>query len=36
MSGAAWVGASVVVDGLEESTVRRHLNLRSIIHIRDL
>ncbi|BDZ49429.1 adenine phosphoribosyltransferase [Frondihabitans sucicola] len=36
MSGAAWVGASVVVDGLEKSTVRRHLNLRSIIHIHDL
>ena len=36
MSGADWIGASVVVDGLEESAVRRHLDLKSLVHIRDL
>lgn len=36
MSGADWVGASVVVDGLEESAVRRRLDLKSLVHIRDL
>jgi adenine phosphoribosyltransferase len=36
MSGAAWVGASVVVDGLAESAVRRQLDLKSLVHIRDL
>lgn len=36
MSGATWVGASTVVDGLEESALRRQLNLRSLVHIREL
>jgi len=36
MSGASWVGASVVVDALEESSLRRQLSLRSLLHIRDL
>ncbi|MCY7403139.1 MAG: hypothetical protein LH475_00635 [Cryobacterium sp.] len=36
MSGATWIGASVVVDGLEESALRRQLNLRSLVHIREL
>ncbi|MEV5041304.1 adenine phosphoribosyltransferase [Microbacterium sp. LMI1x-1-1.1] len=36
MSGAKWCGAAVVVDGLESSAVRRDLNLRSLLHVRDL
>ena len=36
MSGATWVGASVVVDGLHESVLRRQLNLRSLVNIREL
>jgi len=36
MSGAAWIGAAVVVDGLEDSAIRRRLDVRSIVHIRDL
>lgn len=36
MAGARWCGAAVVVDGLENSTARRALNLRSLLHIREL
>lgn len=36
MSGAVWIGAAVVVDGLEESAIRRQLNLHSLVHIREL
>lgn len=36
MSGAQWIGAAVVVDGLERSDLRRSLRLRSLLHIRDL
>jgi adenine phosphoribosyltransferase len=36
MSGASWVGASVIVDGLDESAIRRQLALKSLVHIRDL
>lgn len=36
MSGATWVGASVVVDGLHESAARRQLHLRSLVNIREL
>ncbi|TAJ47285.1 MAG: adenine phosphoribosyltransferase [Herbiconiux sp.] len=35
-SGATWVGAAVVVDGLERSHLRRALNLRAVLNIRDL
>lgn len=33
---ASWVGAVVVVDGLESSATRRGLNLRGLLHLRDL
>ena len=36
MSGAHWIGAAVVVDGLERSDLRLSLRLRSLLHIRDL
>lgn len=36
MSGATWVGGSVVVDGLEDASLRRQLNIRSLLHIREL
>ena len=36
MSGAQWVGASVVVDGLTRSDVRQALRVKSLLHIRDL
>jgi len=36
MSGARWIGAAVVVDGLERSDLRLSLRLRSLLHIRDL
>jgi adenine phosphoribosyltransferase len=36
MSGARWCGAAVVVDGLELSSTRRTLRLRSLLNIRDL
>lgn len=35
-SGARWVGAVVIVDALETSHLRRDLNLRSLLHVRDL
>lgn len=36
MSGARWVGAAVVVDGLTRSDLRRSLSVRSLLHIREL
>ncbi len=33
---ASWLGAAVIVDGLESSSTRRRLNLRAILHLRDL
>jgi adenine phosphoribosyltransferase len=33
---ATWLGAAVVVDALESSADRRTLNLRSLLHIREL
>ncbi|MBT2499607.1 hypothetical protein J7E25_10915 [Agromyces sp. ISL-38] len=36
MSGAGWIGAAVVVDGLVRSDLRRSLRVRSLLHIRDL
>ncbi|MBE1608137.1 phosphoribosyltransferase family protein [Actinopolymorpha pittospori] len=35
-AGATWLGASVIVDGLERPELRRPLNLRSLLHVRDL
>jgi adenine phosphoribosyltransferase len=35
-TGATWVGMAAIVDGLEDSATRRALNLRSLLHIRDL
>ncbi|PWW59477.1 phosphoribosyltransferase family protein [Actinokineospora spheciospongiae] len=35
-SGASWVGASVIVDSLESSEIRRRLNVRSLVRQRDL
>lgn len=34
--GATWVGAAVVVDGLESARDRRALNLRGLLHLREL
>ncbi|SFJ63479.1 phosphoribosyltransferase family protein [Cellulomonas sp. KH9] len=36
LSGATWLGAAVLVDGAERAHVRRKVNLRSLLHIRDL
>ncbi len=35
-AGARWVGAAVIVDGVEKSATRRDLNLRALIHLREL
>ncbi|KON72315.1 hypothetical protein M768_15195 [Cellulosimicrobium cellulans F16] len=35
-SGATWLGAAVVVDGAERSHVRRAVNVRSLLRLRDL
>lgn len=35
-AGASWIGAAVIVDGLESAAVRRELSLRSLLHMRDL
>ena len=35
-AGATWLGAAVVVDGLEDSGQRRKYNVRSLLHMRDL
>jgi adenine phosphoribosyltransferase len=34
--GASWVGFSCIVDGLDDSRLRRDLRLRSLLHLRDL
>lgn len=36
VSGAAWVGAAVVVDALQRPDLRRNLRVRSLLHVRDL
>jgi len=36
MSGANWIGAAVVVDGLERPALRRSLRVRTLLHIREL
>jgi adenine phosphoribosyltransferase len=35
-TGATWLGASVIVDGLETPSYRRPLGLRGLLHLRDL
>jgi adenine phosphoribosyltransferase len=35
-AGAHWCGAAVVVDGLRDSRLRRDLQIRSLLHVRDL
>ncbi|OLF06431.1 adenine phosphoribosyltransferase [Actinophytocola xanthii] len=35
-TGATWLGALTVVDALDSHSVRRELNLRSLVHVRDL
>ncbi|WP_434995104.1 phosphoribosyltransferase family protein [Arthrobacter sp. Ld5] len=36
MSGATWTGAAVVVDGLERTSLRRKLQVRSMLNVREL
>lgn len=33
---AHWIGAAVIVDGLENASTRRDLKLRSLLHLREL
>lgn len=35
-AGATWCGAAVIVDALHDSRVRRDLNVRSLLHLREL
>ncbi|PZR55061.1 adenine phosphoribosyltransferase [Xylanimonas oleitrophica] len=35
-SGAAWLGAAVIVDAAERSHLRRKVDLRSLLHVREL
>lgn len=35
-AGATWCGAVVIVDGLTDSRIRRQLQLRSLLHVREL
>jgi adenine phosphoribosyltransferase len=35
-AGATWVGAAVIVDGLDEPQIRRDLDVRSLLRARDL
>ena len=35
-AGATWLGAAVIVDGLADNQLRRRLNVRSLVHVRDL
>ncbi|MGX6607541.1 phosphoribosyltransferase family protein [Micromonosporaceae bacterium Da 78-11] len=34
--GAAWLGVSCIVDGLDDARLRRDLNVRSLLQLRDL
>lgn len=36
MAGASWVGAAVVVDGLERPPLRRTLRLRALLSVHQL
>jgi adenine phosphoribosyltransferase len=35
-AGASWCGAAVIVDGLQDSRLRRELHVRWLLHVRDL
>jgi adenine phosphoribosyltransferase len=35
-AGATWLGAATVVDALSSNQVRRQLNVRSLLHVREL
>ncbi|WP_410566858.1 phosphoribosyltransferase family protein [Amycolatopsis sp. cmx-4-61] len=35
-AGARWIGAATVVDALSSHQVRRHLKVRSLLHVREL
>lgn len=35
-AGAKWIGAAVIVDGLESAATRRELNLGSVLRLREL
>ncbi|ADJ49071.1 adenine phosphoribosyltransferase [Amycolatopsis mediterranei S699] len=35
-AGATWIGAATVVDGLRSNQARRRLNVRSLLHVREL
>jgi adenine phosphoribosyltransferase len=35
-AGASWCGAAVIVDGLQDSRLRRDLQVRSLLRVRDL
>lgn len=35
-TGASWIGCATIVDAATDSRVRRELNLRSLLHVRDL
>jgi adenine phosphoribosyltransferase len=35
-AGAAWCGAAVIVDGLQSGPPRRRLDVRALLHLRDL
>ena len=35
-AGATWCGSAVIVDALHDSRVRRDLNVRSLLHLREL
>ena len=35
-SGSTWLGASVLVDGLEDNRLRRELNIKSVLSVREL
>lgn len=34
--GATWIGVAVVVDALEGHAIRRELNVKSLLHHREL
>lgn len=35
-AGASWLGAAIIVDGLEDSAHRRKYSVRRLLHLPDL
>jgi adenine phosphoribosyltransferase len=35
-AGASWCGVAVIVDGLRDSRLRRDLDVRALLHLREL